>query len=123
VGDVDYGELLRSNGIVIQTTDVDDGSMDSGADDSDDDDSMDDGSDDVSVSMEEKLDNDDLHAGTPLYGSATGDVDPKSPSLMGTHGKSQAVSHGHPPQESPPVMEEVMEKSQSVMVKPWDESW
>jgi hypothetical protein len=94
--------------------------MDSGADDSDDDSGS---MDDVSVSMEENLNNDDLHAGTPLYGSTMGDVDPKSPSLMGTHGKSQAVSHGQSPQESPPVMEEVMEKSQSVMVKPWDESW
>jgi hypothetical protein len=104
-GDVDYGKHLRSNGIVIQTTDVDDESMDAGADDSDDDSgSIDDVSDPVSVSMEENMDNDDLHAGTPLYGSATGDVDPEPQAPMGTHGKSQAVSHGHPLQEPSTAM-------------------
>jgi hypothetical protein len=98
VGDVDYRELLRSNGIVIQTTDVDDGSMDSGADDSDDDSgSMDDVSDPVSVSMEENMDNDDLHVGTPLYGSTMGDVDPESATPSDTHAQSQAPTHSHQP--------------------------
>jgi hypothetical protein len=106
-GDVDYGELLRSKGVEVPATTVaDSGSMDGTADRDVDD----------NGTMEEKVTEEDIAEGTPVQGSTTGDVDPESQAPMGTHGKSQAVSHGQSPQESPPVTGEVMEKSPPVTV-------
>jgi hypothetical protein len=94
----------------VLVTEVDGDSMDAGADDSDDD----------SGSMEENRDNDDLQIGMPLYGSTMGDVDPEPQAPMGTHGKSRAVSHGHPPQEPSTATGEATEKPSTAMV---NESW
>jgi GH18 family chitinase len=94
----------------VLVTEVDGGSMDAGADDSDDD----------SGSMEENLDNDDLQIGMPLYGSTMGDVDPEPQAPTGTHGNSQAPTHGHPPQAP---MDGAMVKSRE---EPWishGQSW
>jgi TATA-binding protein-associated factor Taf7 len=64
--------------------------------------SMDDVSD--SVSMEENMDNDDVHVGTPLYGSATGDVDPEPETPSDIQEQTQAPTHSqqqqHPETET-----------------------
>ena len=65
---------------------------------------------------EEASDEDDVHDGMPVQGSATGDVDPEPQAPMGTHGKSQAVSHGHPPQEPSTATGEATEKPSTAMV-------
>jgi hypothetical protein len=97
-GNVNYREFLLSKGVELPAMVDDSGSMDDG-------------------SGEDNAEEGDIAQGTiPVQGSAIGDVDPKSPSLTGTHGKSQAVSHGHSPQESSPVMGEVTEKSPPVTV-------
>ncbi len=76
----------------------------------DDRDSMDDDSDD------ESQEGDIAEGMIPQHGSTTGDVDPEPQAPMGTHGKSQAVSHGHPPQEPSTATGEAMEKPSTAMV-------
>jgi hypothetical protein len=106
-GDVDYGELLRSKGVEVPATAVaDSGSMDGTADRDVDD----------NGTMEEKVAEEDIAEGTPVQGSATGDVDPEPQAPMGTHGKSQAPTHGHPPQEPSPAMGEATEEPSTAMV-------
>jgi hypothetical protein len=73
---------------------------------------------DVSAGDSDADDSDTVNAGEediaqgtiPVQGSTTGDVDPEPQAPMGTHGKSQAVSHGHPPQEPSTATGEAMEK-------------
>ena len=88
----DYREILRREEITVPSTDDDD-------DDSVDDDDGD--SDDVTDSSESNEGEEDIEAGIPVQASTTGGVDPQSREGHGSHGRSQAVSHGQSSQSPP----------------------
>jgi hypothetical protein len=59
---------------------------------------------------EASAEDDDVALGTiPVQGSTIGDVDPEPQAPMGTHGKSQAPTHGHPPQEPSTAINNVIQ--------------
>jgi hypothetical protein len=79
-GDVNYREFLRSKGVDVPATVYDD-------------DSMDEVSADVSVTMEENTDNDDVQVGTPLQGNAIGANEKETSTHMSRHRHTYTSIH------------------------------
>jgi hypothetical protein len=59
----------------------------------------DDGSDEACSMDEEESDEDDVHDGMPVQGSATGDVDPEPSTPIDTHAQSSTPINSQSPQE------------------------